>query len=1778
MCVDATDPLRGNWLRYVNWARSGQEQNLFPLEINRAIYYKVLKPIAPGEELLVWYNGEDNPEIAAAIEEERASSLSRKNSPRAKRARKKLLERAKQGGAEGFKGQQRSCEPEHAVTEMRESEDGPKEEDEKPSLASVQPSQQTASPAEPADVEQVPVKEETLLACVPEVLVEEEVEDEGEEEEEEEDLGKAPGDALPEDGGQASPRSEAVEAEEPPDAEASPQECEEEEQAEKLPPESPSGSPLSKLDPDPDGDPQESFLFPCLHCERRFTTKQGLERHMHIHISANCQTHTFKCRYCGKAFGSQINRRRHERRHEARPKKKPGSVSGTVSSFSPSLPTESSSPDLVSSSGNFIIIGAQNGSDLQEPPEAEKQSLAMETERSVVLDENGEPKEQHPCKYCKKVFGTHTNMRRHQRRIHERHLLPKGVRRKGMLPQEAPPQQPAAPPEESPNASPPPVYTPSGDPEDEGDPEEEYMVDISSNISENLSLYIDGKILSTSAVSTCEVIEVDPGSATLFGLDALIISPDKVTTALRVETASCAVKEVPNGGQATKRRTATPPLLPKIKTEVESELITPSSSASSSSASSTSSVVGGLYPQATETLAFPKEKTVYLSPKLKQLLQTQDSHKPGLTLFTEAHRLGPPLTSVTALPAASGRFKRRTASPPNSPQHSPAMRETGKTEAGASFGLKVPKLESHCSSPAWSLSSRDERETLSPQGVDAFKTSPVDWSAGRSGGSSCNQQPLDLSSGVNKRSEGSNKGAGEAVLDLSMHRKSSPEPEVKGGTAQSQVKKKKPNTSMLEKVLMNEYGGLEVAVEENPGVLGSASALSANDPSLAASPAAPSPVSEAPSPGSVVPTTLHPSPPSLTPVTMNPPSPSTSTLASPTPPPPVLPTAPSPLPAPTSPPPLPPSSPNPSSLPVLSPKNSPSPVSSSPRNPSPSPLDPSLGFVDSLPVVVNPDSGPVDPDVNPPEHSAKSAGPAPPADVSVSQVEIVPSKVDDSLMPSEELSLTSEDPSSTDCDSTVDLPNDPSSITETESSSPLLHLEHPVGLEPSPVTVEQNPMDPSVGEAAVPEQNVEPEEQQLALSPLAPPPLDPPVLVASVPNPPLSASSPHPVPPESPPPLALPPSPFSFAIKEETPEEDRPLEASAIPAADVSSPPPPAAAGDLQTSSDQEEPQQETFCKNFVCNVCDEPFPSIKELSRHIVGHAEEWPFKCEFCVQLFRDAEALLEHRSTLHGVGRIYVCSTCAKEFAFLCNLKQHQKDLHPGQDCMHTEVENGKLRPQNYTDPARASLEPSPSTTATETSAEGSTLSSQDNPEALKAEELEEEEEDDLDDSTEELYTTIKIMASGGGKPKGPDVRLGINQHYPSFKPPPFPYHNRTPAGSVASATNFTTHNIPQTFSTAIRCTKCGKSFDNMPELHKHILACANASDKKRYTPKKNPIPLKQIVKPQNGVLSAVMGTNASGQNAFRRMGQPKRLNFSQEPSAKMKLNALNKKKNQLVQKAISQKNKIAASAKKASSLVPEEQEMHICPHCNREFTYLGSLNKHVAVSCPRKPPSKKVKKGSSGSLSSQDKNGNLRRRTADSEIKQQGSQAKLGKTRARTSGPAAPAAVPSKPQSGKVKAAPAQAQAQARPKRPAPFPAAPVTYAKKSKPALKGSPQQQQQQQQQPPAPQLPAPSPAPSTHPTPRLAMRMQRGGKELPPKKAPEAKLPLPPQPSPPPPPQQQPKKEERFSVKTRERVGGPVTRSLQLVSSTAQAEGKTDDLSSLESREPQEHVLKLVK
>uniref|UniRef100_A0A3Q3WB86 C2H2-type domain-containing protein n=1 Tax=Mola mola TaxID=94237 RepID=A0A3Q3WB86_MOLML len=1451
MCVDATDPMKGNWLRYVNWAHS--------------TLLSLLQPIGPGEELLVWFTVEGNPEITAALEEERASSLSRKGSPRAKRG---------------------------------EEEDN-------------------ADLEEPSQIQQQSVQ------CSP---VADSMQN------------KHPGALLPcgEESHKASESSSLARQEPEVDPE---------------------------LDPDPTVDLEGDLhgeSYPCQLCDRHFSTRQGLERHSHIHAITAQQTQLFKCRYCSKSFGSQVGRRRHERRHESGPKKRPGSLAGTASSQ--------------------FTGGSLHNSELQ------RKEPGPHADRPFILDENGESKELHPCKYCNKAFGTHTNMRRHQRRIHERHLLPKGVRRKGILLQEASAQQH---PNESPSTSPPPVYVPSADTEDEAD-RDDYAVDISKNISENLSFYIDGKIVSTSPVSTCEVIEVDSRSAALFGLDTVFISPNQISQALKVEARTSAAKQVANIGQPTaKRRTSTPPLVPGLKVETE----TPTLSAADSS-------------------AFHREKTVYLSPKLKQLLQTQDIQKSTIAVITESHRVASPL-SVTSLQGASGRFKRRTASPPSSPLLSPACKvESCKAEVVSSYPLKVPKLESHSTSPPGSLLDKEDGDSLSPPGNN------LQGQSSNNGGNACNQQPLDLSYSFSRRSDNLNKALGDSALDLSLQRKSGVEPEVKGSPGpQPLIKKRKPNTSMLEKVLMNEYVGVSLPGDESPAALPSLGCFQPRSPNIASESA-------------------HPSPPSLTPVTMNPSSPGSSSVTSPTPPPPVLPTIPSP--------------PTMSSSPLSQPSDS-------------STLRP-------LPVLS-------------PKMSPRS----------------VEYKLD-----SEEISLADEDkneeqnhiPESLDSPkSQLDI-SEPSSPSEPALVNPPTTEDHFQNCNSLPNGKMSQNLD-SVTEKS-PILSSQPESSKV---------------------PPLESNDP-------PQPLVSQSLPLT-RIKEEPQHSLNELSVMNHKPQDViESPPRPADPANSSEKTSEVEGVDLAYCKTFVCNVCEQPFSAIKDLSGHITEHAVDWPFKCEFCVQLFGDAPALLAHRTTLHGVGRIFVCSVCSKEFAFLCNLQQHQKDLHPNEMCSHTTVESGKLRPQNYTDPSRAKEESSPSSVAPEANEEAAPHG-----DCNLAKEEPDVNGNHTEDPNEELYTTIKIMASEGSKSKGPDVRLGINQHYPSYKPPPFPYHSRSHAGSVASATNFTTHNIPQTFTTAIRCTKCGNSFDNMPELHQHILACANASDKKRYTPKKNPIPLKQIVKSPNGVVSPSVA--AAGQSPFRRMGQPKRLNFNQE-TGKTKMSALSKKKNQLVQRAISQKNKVSTFSKKGSVKVEKEQPSNVCPHCSREFTYPASLSKHMAVSCPMKPAVKKGRKGlaevKKEAVSAVDKNMSLRKKAPDYEIQQTETERRpLGKTRARSSGAAEPET--SQPSKGKT------AATVGRVKRPASMPA--PTYSRKNPKkghvlSLSSS---------------LSLPDP-PTDSAQQRPAMRMQRMGKVATPKRLAEAKQPS----------LQQPKREERFSLRTRDRVGGPVTRSLQMASSAPSADVKTEE------------------
>lgn len=1275
-------------------------------------------------------------------------------------------------------------------------------------------------------------------------------------------------------------------------------------------------------DPDHDPDIELQDSFPCQFCERNFTSKQGLERHIHIHTLANHHTHIFKCKYCSKSFGSKIGRRRHERRHE-NAKARPGSLIKPVEPLSSAL--------------------QRNGPECGSSPSSSGASVLAHREQASTSDEHGELQVGHTCKYCKKVFSTHTNMRRHQRRIHERHLRLKG--KEAPLLQEA--KHPKLPPiksqQDTNNTSPVAVL------EIESDQEEQYMLDISGNISENLSFYIDGNIVSTSTVSGCEVVEVNSGSATLVGLNTVIINPAQISQALKVETATHTGKGIP-GQPLTKRRTATPPLLPQIKTELESEVVV----SSSSSSSIVSSLIESLIPQNTESTILQRERTVYLSPKLKQLLQMQDCLKPSFALITEGQKLCSPL-SLTVLPAGLGRFKRRTGSPPNSPQQSPMSNvESTTTDVGVSIAVNAPTSESQCSSPACSLSSNDESEiSNSPPVNDAMTTRVLQegWSP-MSGGSSCNQQPLDLSNAVKKSED---EDLREAVLDLSVHRKSADDSEAKRIlVTQPLNKKRKPNTSMLEKVLMNEYANLEVAAEQELSILENHDAPLVTDFAIVAA-SDMSPATEGEVFGLTLPSAaLSPSPSSLASVTRQSIPSCTIALASPSPHP-VLPTAPSlitVLAPPTS------SSSNSTNQPilqVLAPKISPIICTENSLNSA------ECEWRAALPDWATSNSAsqlaickPLDPTLNLQGHVFLT-------DHTINQIALNTTTVESNIgfeVPTCSPALTLND----------SLINSFDITSNTVLIECTVALETPENLVPTTIAFQENNF-----ETTAPAQIVINQQQLLSLPDET---VDPTILVSSLEQS-VTLSALSAVISECPTRQESISSPVPAIIKKESNQKVVSEDISICPSKTA---PPFEGTSQVEESSNESLSKlQETFTKEFICNVCDKLFHSMKELGHHVSEHSDEWPYKCEFCVLLFGKPTALLDHRSTLHGVGKSYVCGACTKEFAYLCNLKHHQKELHPGQECKYTEEENGKLRPQNYNNATKVSTE-----------ALSYCAMAESNKPVIK-------DEGELDDATEELFTTIKIMASEGGKPKGLDVCLGINQHYPSFKPPPFPYHNRTPVGSVASATNFTTHNIPQTFSTAIRCTKCGKSFDNMPELHKHILACANASDKRRYTPNKNPIPLRHFAKAQNGVLSSTNSTN--GQNALHTASQTNRPKLNQEPPTKLKLNALNKRKKQLVQRAISQRSKSTSLTKKTSSLVDEEQEIYVCPHCIREFTYRRSRTKHMAV-CPRKPAAKEAKKRKDGSISyTKENNGHLRREVLHLEEKSDHEQ----KSRAHSSSP-------------------------------------------------------------------------------------------------------------------------------------------------------------------------------
>lgn len=53
--IDGRQRKSSNWTRYVNCARTKEEENILATQEGMRIVYRAKRPIRPGEELLVWY-------------------------------------------------------------------------------------------------------------------------------------------------------------------------------------------------------------------------------------------------------------------------------------------------------------------------------------------------------------------------------------------------------------------------------------------------------------------------------------------------------------------------------------------------------------------------------------------------------------------------------------------------------------------------------------------------------------------------------------------------------------------------------------------------------------------------------------------------------------------------------------------------------------------------------------------------------------------------------------------------------------------------------------------------------------------------------------------------------------------------------------------------------------------------------------------------------------------------------------------------------------------------------------------------------------------------------------------------------------------------------------------------------------------------------------------------------------------------------------------------------------------------------------------------------------------------------------------------------------------------------------------------------------------------------------------------------------------------------------------------------------------------------------------
>jgi len=66
--VDGKNEEHANWMRFVNCARNEAEQNLISFQYHGDIYYRTIKHVTPGSELLVWYGEQYAMELGLSVD------------------------------------------------------------------------------------------------------------------------------------------------------------------------------------------------------------------------------------------------------------------------------------------------------------------------------------------------------------------------------------------------------------------------------------------------------------------------------------------------------------------------------------------------------------------------------------------------------------------------------------------------------------------------------------------------------------------------------------------------------------------------------------------------------------------------------------------------------------------------------------------------------------------------------------------------------------------------------------------------------------------------------------------------------------------------------------------------------------------------------------------------------------------------------------------------------------------------------------------------------------------------------------------------------------------------------------------------------------------------------------------------------------------------------------------------------------------------------------------------------------------------------------------------------------------------------------------------------------------------------------------------------------------------------------------------------------------------------------------------------------------------------